>query len=322
MSAKSVAIVLPSESDAVKVKGNTVTVQNDGKTEKFGFDSACYAKDADQLHKSHMNHIPDDLLSGVNANIVCFGPNGHDTSQALNGGFVQGLFKDFYSRLETMKNMDHLVSASFMCVGTSGQMEDLLNPHTRKMNAKTSQYIGTHIDNLSAIVCSNADEASCLYSEGLKMQTARKNPGGCTIFTLYLSQKQKGDPAPKGILSKLMIFDVASVDAERINVKSVFKSAEKGKATKDAANSSITKILQDALASGTTPAIIACIGSEENDAQKTVQTLELVKSLSGFKSSPRKNNGDLENLLHRLRQDVKSIRDRIMQQSQLSLIHI
>nr|XP_039269397.1 kinesin-like protein KIN-7L [Styela clava] len=321
MSFKTLAVV-QSTSTVTKIKNKSIVVQTGSRGEKsFNFDGAFASTELPGIYSSQLSKLVHEALSGSNVSVTCCGLNEigsgnilHGTGYNANNGIIPLIIHDLFDQVA---GGQYLVSVSMLQINNKGELIDVLNPHTRSMNIKHNDKIGVYVENLSGIVCSNADEACGLYTEGFKAENALKMGQRDFIVTLYVSKKQQAGSSLSGILSKITIVDLIGHESEQENVgiKALFKAMGKGKAKKESALSNTNKLLHDIILNSSFAAVMACVSGEEKDIDTMMSLFDMVKSTSGLRLSPQKSSGDLDKLLTELRQDIKVVRDRMMVQN-------
>lgn len=325
----------------VKINGDKILLHNPYpsssgvKEHNFTF-SHCYSWESktDHVYKDIGDALIKRTLDGYHSTVLVYGQSGSGKTHMLTGTpdepGLMTLTSQALAKIveEAPKDKLFFQSVSFAEI-TDEAVRDLLNPSGRDLKVRKHPQFGTYIDDLAELSVSNHEDVIRLHEQGIRVskfsvsdfQTAQAK--ATTVFTITFEQGTKGRQNTNGLLSKISFVDLASsnhvsqsedgafISRSISSLSSVVSALGDNKAVPQFRDSSLTRLLQDAISGNSFTTLLAAISPLDSDFYETLSTLKFAKSVQNVNTVPKKNVNDTTAVIAELRDKINRLRDKL-----------
>ncbi|XP_065069863.1 kinesin-II 85 kDa subunit-like [Rhopilema esculentum] len=325
----------------VKISGDRILLHNPYPTSgvkehNFAF-GHCYFWDTktDQVYKELGETLLRRTLEGYNSTVLAYGQVGSGKTHTLTGSLEEpGLLALFSQALakkveESSKEKRFFMTVSFAEISDEC-VRDLLNPSGRDLRIRKHPQLGTYIDDIAELTVSTHEDIVRLHEQGNKVSKftvsdfEASRAKASTVFTLSFEQKAKGKGEKQGLLSRVSFIDLAGsnhssqsedsnfVSKSIASLSSVISTLNNQKSsTTQYRESSLTKLLQDALGGNSFTTFLLTISPSDSEYYESLSTLQAGTLMQNIKTVPRINQNDNTAVISELREKINRLRDKM-----------
>ncbi|XP_044740972.1 kinesin-like protein Klp68D [Chrysoperla carnea] len=287
------------------------------------------------------------VLEGFNGCVFAYGQTGTGKTYTMEGtqqssehiGIIPKTFGQIWSHINRTKDMEYLVSVSYLEIHLE-EIKDLLKrDHTHKLEIREYIGKGVIIPDLHTITCKSAEDMLYVMNMGNKNRTV-----GCTnmnehssrshaIFCVTIEMCNTADDTFK--VGKLNLIDLAGSErqsktgatAERLKEASKINRALSALGNVISAlaensphipyrDSKLTRLLQDSLGGNSKTIMIANISPSSYNYDESLTTLRYAHRAKTIKNRPIKNEDPKDVKLREYQDEIKRLKLLIEQRKQ------
>lgn len=314
----------------VKISGDRVSIEANGKEQSFVFDYAYGAEaKANQMFNDFGGSLVQRAMNGNNVTIMTMGAMGTGKSYMMAGrdedpGIIPCFNRSLFQNIDgSDKNKRFFITVSFIEI-IDEKLMDMLNPHNRDIMVREHPTLGIFVEGLSELVVNSGEDLIRLFEQGdrarkmgasdIRAHRARSHG----IFTITMHQKETAS-SKIGVRSKITLADLAGQDPScknqegNISAKAMEEvlQALKSGGNIPYRNSKVSRILQPSLGGNAATVILAQISPSDKNYQETIKTLQTTASARSLKNQVAINLDETDSIIRDLRGEISHLREKI-----------